>query len=153
MGESNTGSWRTQTPFSTTASTAHPTEQWVQMVRLTSTLPAPNTDAAFPAWAFFTSDNCVAAKPTPTPRPERRKKLRRSNVGKACERPRRKLCTNEDEGAPCVPVCFLVSNMKLSRKGEREKRSDQSGLVIALDVFAQNVTAPFFGFGLSRQFG
>ena len=27
IGESNTGSWRTQTPFSTTASTAQPTEQ------------------------------------------------------------------------------------------------------------------------------
>src|SRR5690348_481698 len=35
-GESNTGSWRTQTPFSTTASMAQPTEQWVQTVRFTS---------------------------------------------------------------------------------------------------------------------
>src|SRR5437870_7831952 len=33
-GESNTGSWRTQTPFSTTASIEQPTEQWVQTVRL-----------------------------------------------------------------------------------------------------------------------
>ena len=41
-GESKTGSWRTQTPFSTMASTAQPTEQWVHTVRLTSTpLAAP----------------------------------------------------------------------------------------------------------------
>jgi hypothetical protein len=33
MGESNTGSCRTQTPFSTTASTAQPTEQWPHTVR------------------------------------------------------------------------------------------------------------------------
>ena len=36
-GESNTGSWRIQTPFSTIASTEQPTEQCVQTVRLTST--------------------------------------------------------------------------------------------------------------------
>src|SRR5687767_13041633 len=39
MGESNTGSWRTQTPSVTMASMAQPTEQWVQTVRLTSVLP------------------------------------------------------------------------------------------------------------------
>ena len=38
MGESNTGSWRTQTPFSTMASVAQPTEQWVQTVRRTGAL-------------------------------------------------------------------------------------------------------------------
>ena len=37
-GESNTGSWRIHTPFSTMASIAQPTEQCVQTVRLTSTL-------------------------------------------------------------------------------------------------------------------
>ncbi len=39
IGESNTGSCLVQTPFSTTASIAHPTEQCVQTVRLISTLP------------------------------------------------------------------------------------------------------------------
>ena len=39
-GESNTGSCRVQTPFSTVASTAQPTEQCVQTVRLTSTFVA-----------------------------------------------------------------------------------------------------------------
>src|SRR4029077_20047655 len=39
-GESNTGSWRIQTPFCTTASIEHPTEQCVQIVRFTSILPS-----------------------------------------------------------------------------------------------------------------
>src|SRR5216684_2287437 len=38
-GESNTGSWRTHTPFCTTASMAQPTEQCVHTVRFTSILP------------------------------------------------------------------------------------------------------------------
>src|SRR6185437_3444007 len=37
-GESNTGSWRTHTPFSTTASTEQPTAQCVHTVRCTSRL-------------------------------------------------------------------------------------------------------------------
>src|SRR5437899_3114118 len=48
-GESNTGSCRIQTPFSTTASIEHPTEQWVQTVRLTSMFVAPSAAAAAPA--------------------------------------------------------------------------------------------------------
>ena len=46
IGESNTGSWRIQTPSCTTASMAQPTEQCVQTVRLTSILPA-GASAAF----------------------------------------------------------------------------------------------------------
>jgi len=45
-GESNTGSWRTQTPFCTTASIAHPTEQCVHTVRFTSILPALSSAAS-----------------------------------------------------------------------------------------------------------
>jgi hypothetical protein len=48
-GESNTGSWRIQTPFCTTASIEQPTEQCVQTVRLTSTLPVSPSLAA---WAL-----------------------------------------------------------------------------------------------------
>jgi hypothetical protein len=59
-----------------------------------------------------------AARPTPTPKPERRKKVRRSSVGNACARPRRKLCTNGDAEAPDAPEFFLVNNMRLSRRGE-----------------------------------
>jgi hypothetical protein len=71
-----------------------------------------------PAWAFFTKLSCDAARPTPTPKPERRKKVRRSSVGKAWVRPRRKLCTNGDDEAPAVPEFFLVNNMELSKRGE-----------------------------------
>ena len=114
MGESNTGSWRTQTPFSTTASTAQPTEQWVHTVRRTSTLVVPSPGLApSAAWVLRTSVSCEAAMPTPTPRPERRRKARRSMVGRACDRPRRRLCTKGDEVcAPRgAPEDFLVSNM------------------------------------------
>src|SRR6267142_1111973 len=38
-GESNTGSWRTQVPFCTTASIEQPTEQCVHTLRFTSILP------------------------------------------------------------------------------------------------------------------
>src|SRR6185503_4009000 len=41
IGESNTGSCRTHTPFCTTASTAQPTEQCEHTVRLTSMRPSP----------------------------------------------------------------------------------------------------------------
>src|SRR5271157_5172357 len=45
-GESNTGSCRIQTPFSTTASTEQPTEQCVQTVRLTSMVLAASVLAS-----------------------------------------------------------------------------------------------------------
>jgi hypothetical protein len=96
---------------------AQPTEQWVQMVRLTSTLPAPVMDLAVAACAFCTKLNWDAAKPTPTPKPERRKKLRRSRVGKACDKPRRKLWMKGDDVASDVPEDFLVSNMEGSSWG------------------------------------
>jgi hypothetical protein len=38
-------------------------------------------------------------------------------VGKACDKPRRKLWMKGDEAAPEVPVCFLVSNMEGSSWG------------------------------------
>ena len=119
IGESNTGSWRTQTPFSTTASTAQPTEQWVQTVRLTSILPLPTAGAAdAAACAFFTSVSCEAASPTPTPRPERRRNARRSMVGRACDKPRRRLCTKGARTACPEDAVFLVNNMELSKIGE-----------------------------------
>src|SRR5437667_2093735 len=46
IGESNTGSWRTHTPFSTTALIAQPTEQCVQTVRLISIAPAASSFAS-----------------------------------------------------------------------------------------------------------
>src|SRR6478752_8873487 len=57
IGESNTGSWRTQMPFSTTASMAQPTEQCEHTVRrTTSDLSAAAAGSA--ASAFFTSVSC-----------------------------------------------------------------------------------------------
>ena len=50
--------------------------------------------------AFFTSVSCDAAMPTPTPRPERRRKARRSIVGMARETPRARLATRLDAVAP-----------------------------------------------------
>ena len=46
IGESNTGSCLVQTPFSTTASIAQPTEQCVQTVRLISMAPAASSFAS-----------------------------------------------------------------------------------------------------------
>jgi hypothetical protein len=68
-------------------------------------------------------------------------------VGKACVRPRRKLCTKGDE-ALVAPEFFLVNNMKLSRRGEcLRKDLDQSGLVVTLDVLGELVATTTFGLG------
>src|SRR5690349_14574093 len=103
-GESNTGSWRTHTPFSTTASTAQPTEQCPHTVRLTSTLapPAGALPAVSAAPAFLTSVSWLAARPRPTPSPERRRNARRSIVGMLRASPRARPSTrlDEDRGAP-----------------------------------------------------
>src|SRR3989344_1376580 len=138
MGESNTGSCRTHTPFSTTASTAHPTEQWVQMVRRTSILLSPMpTLAPSAALDFLTSVSCDAAIPTPTPRPERRRNERRSIVGSACDRPRRKLCTKGDDATCAAWEDFLVSNMA-------RPASELGGLVVLLHVRRQVIATAFF---------
>jgi hypothetical protein len=84
MGESNTGSWRTHTPFSTMASVAQPTEQWVQTVRLTSILPVPSMEPPASGLGLFDQRQLRGGQPTPTPRPERRRnggQRRRSMVG------------------------------------------------------------------------
>ncbi len=113
IGESNTGSWRSHTPFSTTASTAQPTEQWPQTVRRTCTLAAAAAAGASAACALRISVNCDAARPTPTPRPERRRKARRSIVGIARETPRARLATSEEGSAARGPPEDLrVSNME-----------------------------------------
>src|SRR5205085_2555656 len=114
IGESNTGSWRTHTPFSTTASTAQPTEQCVHTVRFTSMRPSPIAGPLSLAWAFFTSVSWEAAMPTPTPSPERRRKARRSIVGRADESPRCRLCTNGERAVAWVEPVFFVSNMEVS---------------------------------------
>src|SRR2546421_4583004 len=61
-GESNTGSWRTHTPLSTTASIEQPTEQCVHTVRLTSTLPCSSFASAVP---IIENGSCAATAPAP----------------------------------------------------------------------------------------
>src|SRR3990172_4039618 len=78
-GESNTGSWRTQTPFCTTASRAQPTEQCVHTVRLTSTLP-DCFSAAASALPIIENGSWEANAPVPTASPERFRHVRRSIV-------------------------------------------------------------------------
>src|ERR1051325_3517471 len=76
-GESTTGSWRTQTPFCTTASMAQPTEQCVHTVRFTSSLPSSAFASASP---IRLKGNCDATAPAPTVTPERFRNARRSIV-------------------------------------------------------------------------
>src|SRR5882724_958773 len=108
-GESNTGSCRTHTPFWTTASIAQPTEQCVQTVRLTSTLPPLSSAAS--ALPIMLNGNWVAKAPAPTATPERFKNARRSIVlASMPERLReRRLCATA--GCARAPADFLVSNM------------------------------------------
>src|SRR5258705_7802448 len=79
-GESNTGSCRTHTPFSTIASTAQPTEQCVQTVRLLSVFFA-SPSAAASALPLNWYGNWLANAPAPATRPERFRNPRRCIVG------------------------------------------------------------------------
>jgi hypothetical protein len=105
IGESNTGSWRTQTPFTTTASMAQPTEQWVHTERFTSTLPSSALACASP---IMLKGSCDATAPAPSVIPERFRKARRSTVFTGwIERERR--------GWPTAwPVALRVSSMERS---------------------------------------
>src|SRR5687767_11541268 len=112
IGESNTGSWRTQTPFSTTASIAQPTEQCVQTVRLTSTLPAGASAAS--TLPIMLNGSCAATAPAPTDTPERLRNVRRSIVLPSTPerlRERREPCEADDRDASAPPEVFLVSSM------------------------------------------
>src|SRR5688572_4567884 len=130
IGESKTGSWRIQTPSWTIASIEQPTEQCVQTVRFTSSLPVF-------AWAFASlmtfsgSWLAKAAAPTATPDPlrnERRSTGRVATVAIARASGLR-LCA--------APSDFLVSSMAAS--------SDLSGLVVLLDVLRDVVAVALRG--------
>ena len=79
IGDSNTGSCRVQTPFSTVASTAQPTEQCVHTVRFVSTLTASPSLAAS-AGPITPYGSWLANAPAPAARPERFRNVRRSIV-------------------------------------------------------------------------
>src|SRR5690606_14105283 len=110
-GESNTGSWRTQTPFSTTASIEQPTEQCVQTVRLTSMLRA-GSEVCASAFSTMLNEKAPAAAPAPTPTPERFRNVRRSIVVESAERtPRARLAVS----APGAGVAADLRCSSMSR--------------------------------------
>src|SRR6266705_2927977 len=125
-GESNTGSCRTHTPFSTIASTAQPTEQCVQTVRFTSTLsPLSSAASALP---IMLNGSCVANAPAPTATPERFKKARRSMVFASIPERLRDRRLWPEERCAGAPADVLVSSMVTP------PRSDFCGVVVAADV-------------------
>src|SRR5687768_12690132 len=79
IGESKTGSCLTHTPFCTTASMAHPTEQCVQTVRFTSIWLAAAFSAASTSPTML-NGSWLARAPAPNVIPERLRNVRRSTV-------------------------------------------------------------------------
>ena len=81
IGESQPGSWPTQTPFCTSPITVQPTEQCVQMfLRMVIATPGCGPAAAASALRTLASGKAPTAARPPTARPERRRKLRRSRA-------------------------------------------------------------------------
>src|ERR1700754_2224944 len=82
IGESQAGSWPTQTPFCTSAITVQPTEQWVQMFFLIS-VGAPTIFG--PACALRTDPSGINpnAAPALAARPEGRRNVRGSRTPEA----------------------------------------------------------------------
>src|SRR5205085_9982083 len=78
IGESNTGSWRTQTPLVMMASMAQPTEQCVHTVRPVTVLPALPSWAW--AWPIMFSGSWLAKAAAPAVMPVPFRKERRSTV-------------------------------------------------------------------------
>jgi hypothetical protein len=76
IGESQLGSWPTQTPFTTSAVTVQPTEQCVQML-LRMVAPATLGPAASAFRTVASGNAPMVARPVATS-PDLRKKLRRS---------------------------------------------------------------------------
>src|SRR5512143_3465001 len=76
MGESQLGSWPTQTPFETSAVTVQPTAQCVQTL-LRMVAPATLGPAAS-AFCTVASGNAPMVARPPATRPDLRRKLRRS---------------------------------------------------------------------------
>src|SRR5688572_10396447 len=126
IGESNTGSWRTQTPSVTMASIEQPTEQCVQTVRLTSVLPVLAC-----AWAseITLSGSWPANAAAPAAMPEPFRNVRRSKVRAArAETARRSGST----------LWALASDLRVSSMAGS---SDFGRLVVLQDVLGGVITA------------
>src|ERR687884_1722278 len=125
-GESNTGSWRTQTPFCTIASIEQPTEQCVHTVRFTSSLPPSSFASA--RWMML-KGSCDATAALPTPTPERLRNVRRSMVfASTPDNPRASLACGET-----LAVALRVNSIAVS--------SDLGGAVVVADVLARLIAA------------
>ena len=106
-GESNTGSCRVHTPFSTVASIEQPTEQCVQTVRFTSTLLCASAAAC--ALPIVPYGSWLANAPAPATKPERLRNARRSIV--AMRAPARRRSRGPAAG---MPSPFFVSSIVVS---------------------------------------
>src|SRR3989440_8897764 len=130
-GESNTGSCRTQTPFSVTASIEQPTEQCVHTVRFTSSLPV---SALASARSMMLNGSYAATVAPPTPMPERLRNVSRSIVlASTPDNPRDIRELNARGSSAALAVALRVSSMALS--------SDLGGAVVVGDVRARLITA------------
>ena len=78
-GLSKPGSWPIQTPFSTSAITVQPTEQWVQTDLTCWTAPAAAWVCALALVTMPPPASEAAARP-PAAKPERPRKVRRSST-------------------------------------------------------------------------
>src|SRR5689334_25341358 len=130
-GESNTGSWRTHTPFSTTASIEQPTEQCVQTVRCTSRLTLALSSAAC-ALPIVPYGSWLANAPTPATTPERFRNARRSIVAILAPMPRvvrgaaaratRGIGRSEEHTSELQSQFHLVCRLLLEKKKKKKKK-------------------------------
>src|SRR6476660_3016708 len=121
MGESNTGSCRVHTPFSTTASTEQPTEQCVHTVRCTSALTLADSSAAC-ALPIVPYGNWLANAPAPATRPERFRNARRSIVAIRAPsvRERRGPATRTESALRVSSMTLLLPKIALAHYRQRE---------------------------------
>src|SRR5690606_3420129 len=153
-GESKTGSCRTHTPFSTTASSAQPTEQWVQTVRRTSTFFVPDS-CACAAWAGRMERKVMvlAAAPAPRPMPERLRNERRFIVAESADSTPRATLSTSPAGRTVLARAdefFLVNSILISVSpwGRRRRKrrclrsvSDLGGVVVLAHVIGHVIAA------------
>src|SRR5688572_15286316 len=142
MGESNTGSWRTQTPSTTIASIAQPTEQCVHTERLTSVLPVL---ACALASEITLSGSWLAKAAAPAAIPEPLRNERRSNV---------RAPSAEAARASGSTFWALASDLRVSSMAGS---SDFGRLVVLQDVVGHVVAARLVcrccELGASRRLG
>src|SRR5690606_33687710 len=140
IGLSQVGSWPTQTPFSTSAVTVQPTEQWVHIFFFFTMLgPVEGIASARLTIAGLSAE--TAARP-PAASPEALRKLRRSIVCSAAPA-RMPESFPRAETEPAVEL-FLISMVSL-------RVSEPVGLVVALHMVGFLVALLLPGLGILRR--